>query len=241
MGEPEPLDLELLQQGDEHEIRRAIRELDLKAIAVSTVARMIQANYGGDVERLALAGITRLFTRAIHNVNRIEHVQGMLRRAARYVVLDFLGDRFQQLVDAPGQLEFMAVENDEHPIAFLRDVLAEGLRMENFDLNQLPQLLIEVCELEPLEEALLVEHILGGLTQQDFARKYGIPFGGIGGRKDRLLAKIRRMLSAKCPALQERLRRIERPEPITTRTRRPKQKSKSKRTSNSKRRTKRRI
>lgn len=229
MGEPEPLDLELLQDGDDHEIHRAISELDLKAIALAEVSRMIGANYPGDVNRLALAGITKLFCSAIQNVNTIGQVQGMLRRAAKFVVLDFLGDTFQKLADAPDQLEFMAVENDEHPIAFLRDVLAEGLGMEAIDLAKLPQMLVEVCELEPLEEALLVEHMHGGMTQEDFANKYGLSWKGVGGRVDRLLRKVRRTIAAKHPVVQQVLRRIEQRKAITIRTRRPKQKSKPKR------------
>src|ERR1035437_9314486 len=75
---------------------------------------------------------------------------------------------------------------------FAASRLAEDLgHLEGFDTEAFIRFIVRHCELTLLQEALLREHILGGCTQQEFADKWGLSVRGIGGRKGRLLWRIR--------------------------------------------------
>lgn len=203
------INFELLHQGDNDEIRRAIRSLGLVEVACAAVNRRIGGDYPGDVRPVAIRSITDFFRIDIQQCRTDEEIKQRLRLVAYRNALDFLDEAFRrhcrvQLDD--GDLQLI----DERPgeqYKFLKDVLSEGLGLEAFELSQVTLVLCEICALNETEECLLVEHVVGGMTQQAFAQRYGLAFRGIGGRVDRLLRKIRRCLSRRSEWIREILRR----------------------------------
>jgi DNA-directed RNA polymerase specialized sigma24 family protein len=203
MGEPEPLDLELLQRGNDDEIRRAIHELDLLLLAQGVVHSVFGKRYPADVRVVALESIKALFTRAIHRCRNVDDIRPNLVTIARWQAINFLnvafrkwerqfGDEWEQILERPGAHEV-------NPFEVLGDILAEGLGMDTFQLGPVMNILLNEAELDEVQKHLLIEHILHGCTQREFAERYGIPLQGIGGRVTRLLRKIRRFLAGVFP------------------------------------------
>jgi DNA-directed RNA polymerase specialized sigma24 family protein len=196
-------DLELLKSGDNDEIRLTIAEYNLVELARQAVWSIIGANYPGDVDRLAYIAITYLFTDAIHGCNSVGGIKPCLKQVAIFRALDFLDEAFRRR--ATEQLDNLELfqEPAESPFAFLGDILAEGLGLQQFELDEVVAALCELCELDGIQQALLVEHVIGGMTQEQFAEKHGLPFRGIGGRKERLLEQMRLHLSRASPVIAE--------------------------------------
>ena len=199
-------DLQLLKQGDNDEIRRTIKELELIPLAFTTVWRLIGAGYPGDARRLAFEAITKLFASdnpareaAIQGCQSVAGIRPLVRTIAQRTAFDFLKDASRRKVvnflEDSNQFAFEVQDAD----GILEGILAEGLGLETFELQEVLTALIEICQLDPDEEALLVEHILNDVIQQEFARQHRIPLGTVGGRKERLLRKIRSCLIVRSP------------------------------------------
>lgn len=199
MREPEPLDLELLKRGDNREICRAIQELELLSLASEVVFRVIGSSYPGDVRNVARVSLEKLFTRAIHTCRSIDSVRPMLAKIARRKAINFLNDAFTrravQLGDELPGIHGQVDDPEVDPLAVLGDLLANGLGLDAFALQPVVDYVIEHAGLTVVEEHLLKEHILEGCTQQEFAERHGIPLQGVGGRKNRLTAKIQAFLA----------------------------------------------
>lgn len=200
MGEPEPLDLQLLKDGDNNEIRRALRELDLVAYARGTVYKIIGSRYPADVPAVANDATRLLLTRAIQTCHSIDSIKPLLAKIARRQAVNFLNEAFRaralSLDDELPGIENRGDESGVDPLQVLGDLLADGLGLDAFALQRVLDFLLEQAELTVIEQHLLKEHILEGCTQADFAGRHRIPLQGIGGRKDRLLEKIRAFLAA---------------------------------------------
>ncbi len=199
MGEPEPLDLVLLKRGDNDEVRRAIHNLDLLSLAESVVFRVIGSKYGADVHVVALESIELLFTGSIQTCRTIDNIRPMLAKIARRQAINFLNVAFRrrerQFGDELQGLQERPPAPEVDPFEVLGDLLAEGLGMETFELAPVVEALVEGAELTVVEQHLLVEHIIYGCTQPEFSERHGIPLQGIGGRKTRLLNRIRAFLA----------------------------------------------
>lgn len=200
MGEPEPLDLELLIDGDNDEILRAIRELGLVPLAQGVVYRVIAGQYAGDVRRVACESVRLLFTRAIFGCYSIDKIRPLLATIAERRAINFLNDPFRRratpLEDELPGIQQRADGEEVDPLEVLGDLLANGLGLEAFALPPVVDYIVKHAGLTVVEEHLLKEHILEGCTQQEFADRHRIPLKGIGGRKDRLIQKIRTFLAA---------------------------------------------
>ncbi len=203
MGDPEPLNLELLQQGNDDEIRRALTELDLLSLAEGTVHRVIGARYSADVRTVALESIENLFANAINRCRNVSDIKPNLIVIARRRAINFLnvafrrreaqfGDEWQQALERPAAPE-------DGPFEVLGDILAEGLGMESFQLANVVALLLTEAEFSEIEKHLFIEHVIQGCTQLQFSERHGIPLQGIGGRKMRLLNKIRAFVAGRLP------------------------------------------
>lgn len=190
MGEPEPLDLELLKNGNEAEIDRAIAELGLFAVAQKTANRIMHPWGTERCREVALESISLLFTGGIRSCRTVDGIVPTLRQITRRRAINFLNVAYRRHeTEQLDELKLVAVQ-DAGPYDFVRDVLAEALGMEEFDLAAVLTELVELCQLDPLEEALLVKYLPGELSQQEFADLYSIPIGSIGGRKERLGGRL---------------------------------------------------
>jgi DNA-directed RNA polymerase specialized sigma24 family protein len=193
--------LQLLKDGDNNEIRRALRELDLVAYARGTVNYIIGSRYPGEVSAVANDSLKLLLTRAIQTCHSIDSIKPLLAKIARRQAINFLNDAFRVRArclddELPG-IESRTDEAGGDPVDILGDLLADGLGLDGFALQRVLDYLLEQAELTVIEQHLLNEHILGGCTQAEFAERYRIPLQGIGGRKERLIEKIRAFLAAR--------------------------------------------
>lgn len=200
MGEPEPLDLKLLKAGDNNEIRRALRELDLVAYARGTVYNFIGSSYAADVPVVANESLRLLLTGSILTCHTIGNIKPLLATIAERQAINFLREAFRRRArslddELPG-IQRRADEAGGDPMEILGDLLAEGLGLDAFALQRIVDCLIERGRLTVVEQHLLKEHIIEGCTQAEFAEQHGIPLQGVGGRKERLLNKIRAFLAA---------------------------------------------
>ena len=198
MGEPEPLDLELLQHGDNHEIRRAIDELELFSYAQAVVYNVIGGTYAGDVRRVAYEAIEWLFIRSIQTCPNIQSVRPMLAKIAERKAINFVNEAFSKrarpLEDELPGIQRRADEAGVDPLEVLGDLLAEGLGIEAFQLAPVVNRLVEGSELTAIEQHLLKERILERCKQREFSKRHGIPIGSLPGMETRLIMKIRRYL-----------------------------------------------
>ena len=193
-----PLSLECLQDvGTERwsrEWQRAWDELQLWHVAVTVVRRYLERRFPQEVEGVALDALAKLATTAIHRCRTVEGIIPLLKKIAHDEAIGFLRrPRVRREVRQPEDMggEELPPADGEDNLERLKDEIAERLCLEGFDVEAFIAFIVRHCELNPLEEALLREHILDHRTQQEFADKYGLRIGGIGGRKDRLLRKIR--------------------------------------------------
>jgi DNA-directed RNA polymerase specialized sigma24 family protein len=198
-----PLDLELLQSGDNREICQAIQELELLRRAQDVVHGFIGDLYIGDVRIVALESIELLFTRAIATCGNIQEIWPLLGKIAERQAKNFLKKAFRRWERLLGEElrepdQRLAVPENE-PLEVLRRILAERLHMEVFDRDAVVNALIAGAGLDAIEQCLLVEHIMDGCTQREFSERHGVPLKGLGGRKDRLLYKIRVFVAAGLP------------------------------------------
>jgi DNA-directed RNA polymerase specialized sigma24 family protein len=195
MGEPEPLDLELLKRLDDDEIRHAIRELGLFSFAEGVVHNVFGSRYPADVRVVAFESLKLLFTRAIRRCRTIDDIRPMLAKIAERQAINFLNVAFRKRRrqfddESQGPPEGPAAP-EVNPFEVLGDILAEGLGLEAFQLPPVVDALVKGAELTEVERHLLIEHIIDGCTQQEFSERHGIPLGGIGGRKTRLVRRVR--------------------------------------------------
>ena len=213
MGEPEELDLDRLRRLDETEVLRAIRELGLFPLAYGVVHRVMGTVYASEVRGVALEAVTELFVKSIGRCYSVEAVQPLLATIARRKALNFIDRAFRRwerdfgrpFVDAEDEdlqeelrIPATPIPNAEHgAYEFLRDLLAEGLGMDVFDSENAIRILVEGAELSVVEQHLLREHVMNGVTQQAFAEQHRLPFKAVGGKKDRMLRRIRKFLCEK--------------------------------------------
>jgi len=194
MGEPEPLDLELLKRGNDDEIRRAIRELELFSLAQVVVHNVIGSRYEADVRWVANESLQVLLTRAIHDCRTIGDIRPMLRKIAERRAINFANVAFRRWERQCGEelqgLQERPATPEVNPFEVLGDILAEGFGMEAFEHTRFVETVLEGAGLDVVEQHLLEEHIMGGCTQRAFSERHGIPLQGIGGRKTRLVNKI---------------------------------------------------
>ena len=199
MGEPDPLDLELIQNGENREIDRAIDELELMSFARSVAFEVIGSRYPADVGEVANDSMELLFTRAIHTCRTIDNIRPMLAKIAKRQAINFLKVAFrqQELLVGDQIQDFLVHHNDPgvDPLESLGDFLALDFGWNEFTVGNVMDLLIEGDVLTVIEQNLLQEHVIGGCTQDEFSRRHGIPLRGIGGRKDRLIKKIIRFIA----------------------------------------------
>lgn len=201
MGEPEPLDLELLKRGDDDAIRRAIRELELFSLAQGVVHNVIGSSYEADVRHVAFESIQLLFDRSILTCRNVQKIKPMLAKIARRQAINFLNVAFRrwerQFGDELQGLQERPAAPEVNPFEVLGDILAEGFGIEAFQLTLFVEAVVEGAGLDVVEQHLFVEHIIYGSTQREFSERHGIPLQGIGGRKTRLVNKITAFLAGK--------------------------------------------
>lgn len=199
MGEPDPLDLELLKNGEEREIDRAIDELELMSFARSVAYEVIGSRYPADVGEVANDSLILLFKRAIRTCPTISSIKPMLAKIANRQAKNFLKVAFRRRENLVGDVlqDLLVHHNDPgvDPLESLGDFLALDFGWDEFLVGKVMDLLIEGDELTVIEQTLFQEHLIGGCTQEEFSRRYGIPLQGIGGRKERMLNKIRWFLA----------------------------------------------
>lgn len=193
-----PVDLEYLKDfGTDRcnrEWQRAWVELQLWDVAVKEVHRYLGQRFPQDVEGEAQVALRTLSEKAIVRCRTVEDIVPLLKRIARDGVNSFLRrPRIRHEVRAPENVEVeeLPSEGGEDNLERLKDGIAERLHLEGFDHEAFIRFLVRETELNGLEEALLREHIFNHCTQQEFADKYGFPLGSIGGRRERVLRKIR--------------------------------------------------
>lgn len=192
------LDLESLQDvGTDRwnrEWQRAWDEVQLWDVAATVVRYYLGRRFPQWVEGVAADALITLSEKAIHRCRTVEGIVPLLRKIAHDAAVAFLRrPRVRHEVRAPEDEEIAEVPRQDYEPNFQRlmDEIAERLHLECFDEEAFIHFLVREAELNLLEEALLREHILDGCTQQEFADKYGLSVRGIGGRKGRLLRKIR--------------------------------------------------
>ena len=210
MGDPGPLDLILLQEGDNLEIIRAVRELELLRIARQAARRMMGRRYPVNVDEVALDALRLLFTSAIHTCNSIDGIRPLISTIATRQAINYLNEAFrrhwsQWENESQQEQPFeIAVEPGDDPLVEFRQFLAETLGHDENRTDWIADALIEGAKLTVLEQCLLREVILEGQTQREFSERYGIPLQGIGGHKARMLMKIRRFLARKARSNRDR-------------------------------------
>lgn len=214
MGEPEPLDLELLKHGDNDEICRAIRELELVSLAEGLVYSVIGNRYHAERRVLAIESIKLLFTVSIQTCHTIDAIRPMLATIAKRRAINFLNVAYRKWEiqfggKLPGIIERPAAPG-VNPVEVLGDILAEGLGIDAFQLGPFVGKVLAEAGLDDFEKHLLSEHVVDYCTQQEFSNRHGIALNVIGRRKDRLIAKIRTWLTGELSAKSraEFLRRL---------------------------------
>lgn len=123
----------------------------------------------------------------------------MLAKIARRKAINFLNVAFRKWEIAfggelPG-LQERSGAPEVNPITVLGDILAEGLGMEAFQLDQFVNKLVEEAGLDVVEQYLLKEHMVDYCTQPEFSDLHSIHLNLIGRIKDRLITKIRSYLA----------------------------------------------
>lgn len=195
-----PLDLDRLKRGESDEWERAWRELHVWDVASSVVRQYLEPRYAQHVEDVAANAVRELWKKGIRNCRSVDDIVPLLRRrialqeSAKFLRKawtrrELLRDEGED-AEEKGPVEI----NDAEDVKRMIDELVERLHLGGFDLERLLAVLVTGAELDYLEQALLREHVVGGCTQQDFADRNALPVNGIGGRKHRILRKLRRFL-----------------------------------------------
>lgn len=204
-----PLDMKRLRAGDHAEWEAAFRELQLLRIAHALARRFLDApgkrHLLAHVEDLASTALTKLANRAIHRCPSESAIVPYLCRIIGDEAVNLLrrpwARQHQRETDqamAPAQDAGMGqdipnpadggVDNRER----LWEQVAEQFGLAAPDLEAVVHRLVEALRLSQFDEALLREHVIGGITQAQFAERHGCPMGRVGRRTSELLLKIRR-------------------------------------------------
>jgi len=204
-----PLDMERLRAGDHAEWEEAFRELQLLRVSHALARRILDApgkrHLLAHVEDLASTALTKLANRAIHRCPSESAIVPYLCRIIGDEAVNLLrrpwARQHQRETDqamAPAQDAGMGqvipnpadggVDNRER----LWEQVAEQFGLAAPDLEAVVHRLVEALRLSQFDEALLREHVVGGITQAQFAERHGCPMGRVGRRTSELLLKIRR-------------------------------------------------
>ena len=198
-----PLDLQRLRDGDPAEWERAWDKLQLWSVAKGSVERIVGGTFPQYVEDVAADALSELMHRAIHRCHGTGMIVPMLRTIGKNRAKDRLR-RFWERFAVP-QTDDLLEPADETQAAIRQrmEYLSDRLHLDG-DLAAILDALVDNAELNLLEQAVLREHIVDGLTQQEFADRYGIPLGTIGRLKKNALTKVRRFLEIHMKVMQLR-------------------------------------
>jgi len=187
-----PISLQLLQAGDDAAWQQACDEWGLWHVARQVVACYLP-HHLQHVEDVASIAVRELVdaVRRIRDEPGIEDrlraiVAHFLRRLARWRALGFLERRWAQREQPLPEEQQEGEQREINVEAFVNDDLRFVLHYKAV-IDELA----EAAELDVLEKALLREHVVEGLTQQEFANKYGIPLGTVGNLKLDVLGRLR--------------------------------------------------
>lgn len=191
-----PIRLELLQARDDAEWQRAWDEWGLWQLACAVVACYL-SRWPQFIEDIASKVLTKLVDaiQRIPNEPGIEErledvVKGDLRRLARWRSWNFLERQWPHLEHPFPDGDRQEIQHGEPDVeGFLGDLFRVEAHYET-----VIQEFAEMAGLDPLEKALLKEHVAEGRTQQEFAHRHDIPLGGVGNLLREVLDKVRRAL-----------------------------------------------
>ncbi len=204
------LDMKLLRSRDHEEWSRAFDELQLERLAFSSAWYGLQ-KFGGavsqqDAEDVASAALSELALRAISRCPDASLIVAFVRTLVHHKAADLCrtkmtlkrggaDNRQEQEYEQPGQspMEIAVLAHTDN-VDRLRDQVAERLQIEDFALEKVVEVLESALAMTSFDKALLREHIVGGLTQAEFAETVQCPLGRVGRRKGLLLKKIREFL-----------------------------------------------
>ncbi len=194
------IDLNLLKAGDDAEWETAWRELHLWHLAKSVVYRTMGAGFPQHVEDVTADALSELVLKAIKRCRSIKRLIPLLLKIAWERAVDFLRSAWGQNVTA--STDKRPEERDKvAPTVFDREALlrfleadADGLRLEPNEMEPFLHLLVEKTKLNTMQEALLRELLVGGLSQQEFADGHRLNVKTIGRRKADVLKKLGRFL-----------------------------------------------
>jgi len=185
-----PLDLELLRNGDAEEWEQTWTELDLWAIAKASVERVIGSQFPQSVEDVAADALSELTHTAIHRCDAVRMVVPMLRKIGKNRAIDRRRRFWERFVAAQSDDLFEHADESQSTIRDRMERVSDLLHLDG-NLDSILDALVANAELNLMEEGLLKEHIVEGLTQQEFADKYGIPLGSVGRVKNHVLRKVK--------------------------------------------------
>ena len=188
-----PLDLERLRNGDPNEWEVAWEELQLWTVARESVERVIGSQFPQYVEDVAGDALSELAIKAIHRCHGVGMIVPMLRKIGRNRATDRRRRFWERFVTAQSDDLFEHPDESQSAISERMERVSEGLHLDG-NLDSILQALVDNAELNLLEEGLLREHIVAGLTQQEFAERYNIPLGSVGRVKNHALRKVKLLL-----------------------------------------------
>jgi DNA-directed RNA polymerase specialized sigma24 family protein len=177
------MDLPRLQAGDEAEWNLhfdTLNSIVRKAIA-QRVGHIVPLD---EIEQASLEVLEKFIRKGISQCRRAENIIPYLRRAAHWRASDLVKQIIRRAEEA--------FPDDEDQPDFGQSLLGHpesgrfGDNWEDF-LNWL----VTAAKLSEIEKALVCEHIINQVTQQQFAAMHLLSLGSVGGIKHRALRKLR--------------------------------------------------
>jgi DNA-directed RNA polymerase specialized sigma24 family protein len=206
-------DLGALQRDDEAAWNRAWDVL--WPIAKRSADLHMGAYFHEDVDDVASRAIIAFQKKGIHECNSPGGIIGFVKVIARNKAIDFVRkmansivrqyerrmeeDDFNKLMELVDETfipsEVYGDETDRRLSDRLHNIACQ-LSLFEVGADVVADAIIAVLRLNELDSALLREHVIFGGGQREFAERYEISVNGVGGRKGRLLKRIRLFLES---------------------------------------------
>jgi len=201
-GDMPPLNLDLLQAGDDAEWRRAWDEKGLWRLACAVVhAFFVDEEMGRDrrqfVQEIALEAVAELWEAVREGrVNNVNGLRGMLRTIAHDRAIDRIRERwFNVERDFPErqQDDHNAPANQDEVGAFVEGAMLDVVFVVDRPLEEIIEEWAEKAELDVLEKALFREHIAHRCTIDEFAEAHQMHPSAVFRLKSEVRRKLRRL------------------------------------------------